>query len=147
MTSEILEQNSESSNEIVDLSEKKSNVKKAMRKEFEVKPENIITNIVVWAAKERHPLAMYLMGIFFLGYYKVNPDFEKAVFWFKRAIKYNANKDFGGVEYYLGHCYENGFGIPQDTEKALELYNVAANKKFPINEKIISLLCKRISWM
>eukprot|EP00833_Pecoramyces_ruminatium_P009418 jgi/Orpsp1_1/1183450/evm.model.c7180000085256.1 len=139
MTSEILEQNSESSNEIVDLSEKKSNVKKAMRKEFEVKPENIITNIVVWAAKERHPLAMYLMGIFFLGYYKVNPDFEKAVFWFKRAIKYNANKDFGGVEYYLGHCYENGFGIPQDTEKALELYNVAANKKFPKAMKKLSV--------
>ena len=93
----------------------------------------------MWAAKEKHPLAMYLMGIFFLGYYKINPNFEKAVFWFKRAIKYKANKDFGGVEYYLGHCYENGFGIPQNTEKAIELYTTAANKKFPQAMKKLSV--------
>jgi len=82
---------------------------------------------------------MYLMGLFFLGYYKIYPDFEKAVFWFKRAIKYEANKDFGGVEYYLGHCYESGFGIEQDKEKALKLYNISANKKFPKAMKKLSV--------
>ncbi|ORY37729.1 HCP-like protein, partial [Neocallimastix californiae] len=132
MTIEISTQNAENTNKI-------KISKKDMRKEFDVKPSNTITNIVIWAAKERHPLAMYLMGLFFLGYYKVYPDFDKAVFWLKRAIKYKANEDFGGVEYYLGHCYENGFGTRQDIKKALELYNISANKNFPKAMKKLSV--------
>ncbi|OUM67724.1 hypothetical protein PIROE2DRAFT_58593 [Piromyces sp. E2] len=141
MTSEAIEQQQqiEKENDKFNVSDNKSDKKRLISKEYELEPANIITNIVSWAAKEKHPLAMYLMGIFFLGYYKVNPDFEKAVFWFKRAIKYRANKNFGGVEYYLGHCYENGFGIAQDTSKALELYTTAANKKFPQAMKKLSV--------
>jgi len=146
MTSETIEQQQTQqseqtvqANENINLLKKKLEKKRLMEKEYEIEPANIITNIVSWAAKEKHPLAMYLMGIFFLGYYKVNPNFEKAVFWFKRAIKYRANKNFGGVEYYLGHCYENGFGIAQNTSKALDLYTTAANKKFPQAMKKLSV--------
>lgn len=48
-------------------------------------------------------------------------DYIKAVEWFTKA----ANRCIE-ARYYLGVCYEQGFGIEKDLTKAMECYNIAA---------------------
>lgn len=46
------------------------------------------------------------------------------------AVKYYkeaADMDIDIAQYSLGYCYENGWGIVKDMEKALEYYHKAAD--------------------
>lgn len=73
------------------------------------------------AAKQGHCEALKGLGLLNIEYLK---DYEKAVDCFQQAI------DKGDAEayFYLGLCYENGYGVDKDPVKAAELYEVAADK-------------------
>ena len=53
-------------------------------------------------------------------------DDAEAVLWFEKAIEKGNN---GNGNNWLGWMYENGKGVPQDYEKAVELYKKAADTK------------------
>lgn len=62
-------------------------------------------------------------------------DFEKAVFWLKKA----AAKRDSFAQYYLGLCYENGTGVEQDLQKAVALYRRSAECECPQAEAVYAL--------
>lgn len=49
---------------------------------------------------------------------------------FKRYIK-AAQQGYAAAQYVLGVCYENGFGVKQDKQKAIEWYTKAAEQGYP----------------
>lgn len=55
-------------------------------------------------------------------YFTSKQDYGKAVECFRRAVE----KGDARALYYLGLCYEEGQGVPQDKEKAIKLYRKAA---------------------
>ncbi len=55
-------------------------------------------------------------------------DFEEAIKWFKAGIE----KGNPACINYLGLAYETGKGVPQDHSEAFRLYNLAAEKNYPL---------------
>ncbi len=75
------------------------------------------------AAFHKFPPAQYAVGMdFWNGSSKVDKDYVRAVTWLKNAAKMGHH----GSYYQLGVAYENGFGIEQDTEKAIMCYKLAS---------------------
>ena len=56
-----------------------------------------------------------------------NGEYEESV----RIWTIHANKGNAVSEYNLAVCYENGHGVDQDINKAIELYRKSANKRHP----------------
>ena len=52
-------------------------------------------------------------------------DYATAAKWYKKAIETNPN--LGSAYCNLGYCYEFGYGVEKDYNKALELYEKSAN--------------------
>ena len=51
-------------------------------------------------------------------------DFNEAVKWFRKAAEQGEYIS----HYYLGLCYENGEGVPQDKAEAVKWYRKAAEQ-------------------
>lgn len=55
-------------------------------------------------------------------------DFEKAVEYFKRSIEIGNEMAW----FYLGYCYENGYGVKADQNRAIEYYKKAVEYDIPL---------------
>lgn len=65
--------------------------------------------------------AMYLLGDKYYSGYKIEQDYDLAMFYFRMAARFNYSK----AEFNIGKMYENGFGIIKSYEKAIEWYKLA----------------------
>lgn len=74
---------------------------------------------------------MYIMGLFFLGYYKCTPDHRKAFYWLKKA----AFQKHADATYQVGYCYEYGIGITPDETEAIRWYHEAGRLHYYLAEK------------
>jgi len=99
--------------------------------EYNVQPKTYISEAVVWAAKQGNLDAMYVMGLFFLGYYKCIPDHKKAFYWLKKA----AFQHQCDATFQVGHCYEYGIGVTPDKTEAIRWYHEAGRLHYYLAEK------------
>lgn len=85
---------------------------------------------IVQSVQEGDPESQYLLGICYLEGYFVSKDYGEAFKLFSAA----ANKNIDLAKYWLGRCYEEGWGIasqmelPQSKEIMAMRYYKAANK-------------------
>ncbi|ORX80014.1 HCP-like protein [Anaeromyces robustus] len=98
---------------------------------YNVQPKTYISETVKWSAKKGNVDAMYVMGLFFLGYYRCTPDHRKAFHWFKEAA-YQGNSD---AAYQVAHCYEFGIGIASNETEAIRWYHEAGRRHYYLAEK------------
>jgi len=98
---------------------------------YEVQPKTYISETIVWSAKHGNVDAMYIMGLFFLGYYKCISNYKKAFYWLKKA----ASKDHIDAMYQVGYCYEFGFGVTSDDSEAIHWYHEAGKHNYYLAEK------------
>lgn len=66
--------------------------------------------------------AMYLLGDKYYSGYKIEQDYDLAMFYFKMAARFN----YGRAEFNIGKMYEEGLGIIKSSEKAIEWYKLAS---------------------
>jgi len=98
---------------------------------YNVQPKSYISETVKWSAKNGNVDAMYVMGLFFLGYYKCITDHRKAFHWFKEAAHHECNV----AAYQVAHCYEFGIGVIPDEREAIRWYHEAGRRHFYLAEK------------
>ncbi|KAG4094661.1 HCP-like protein [Neocallimastix lanati (nom. inval.)] len=98
---------------------------------YEVQPRTYISEAVGWSAKHGNVDAMYIMGLFFLGYYKCTPDHRKALYWLKEA----AFRQHSDATYQVAHCYEFGIGVDIDETEAIRWYHEAGRLNYYPAEK------------
>jgi len=98
---------------------------------YNIQPKTYLSESVIWAAKEGNVDAMYVLGLFLLGYYKCTPDHRKAFYWFKEA----AYKEHPEAAYQVAHCYEFGIGVNQDEREAIRWYHEAGRRNQYYAEK------------
>lgn len=89
---------------------------------------------VVWlmqAAEAGVPNAFMTLGSLYLTGQKISADPEKSYYWYNRAFQFHekeaANGNIKSINS-LAFLYENGFGVKEDDQKAIDLYKVAAKK-------------------
>lgn len=73
-------------------------------------------------AKNGFPYAQYHLGLSI--WMDVNPDYEKATSWFKKALKVG----FPLPSYLMGLAYFNGQGVEIDYKKSFDCFVIAADK-------------------
>ena len=56
---------------------------------------------------------------------EIKPDYVASVKWLKKS----AEQDYPLAQYYLGQCYENGWGVEKNYEEAFHLYKAAAESE------------------
>ena len=66
--------------------------------------------------------AMYFLGDKYYSGYKIEQDYDLAMFYFKMAARFN----YGRAEFNIGKMYEEGLGIIKSSEKAIEWYKLAS---------------------
>lgn len=66
--------------------------------------------------------AMYLLGDKYYSGYKIEQDYDLAMFYFRMAARFN----YGRAEFNIGKMYEDGLGIIKNYEKAIEWYKLAS---------------------
>ena len=66
--------------------------------------------------------AMYLLGDKYYSGYKIEQDYDLAMFYFRMAARFN----YGSAEFNIGKMYEDGLGIIKNYEKAIEWYKLAS---------------------
>jgi TPR repeat protein len=73
-----------------------------------------------------------LGDIFKDGLLGLEKDYNKAFYWYKKAIESDFHGDgtrdeygYGHAEYGLGTMYEQGLGVPKDLKKAFDLFHAA----------------------
>lgn len=66
--------------------------------------------------------AMYLLGDKYYSGYKIEQDYDLAMFYFRMAARFN----YGRAEFNIGKMYEEGLGIIKSYEKAIEWYKLAS---------------------
>lgn len=66
--------------------------------------------------------AMYLLGDKYYSGYKIEQDYDLAMFYFRMAARFN----YGRAEFNIGKMYEDGLGIIKSYEKAIEWYKLAS---------------------
>jgi len=76
------------------------------------------------AAEDGNAKAQYNIGMCFENGYGVDPDYSKAVYWYRKAAE-QGNAD---ALYSFGKCYEKGYGISKDFSEAINLYHKAAEQ-------------------
>lgn len=64
--------------------------------------------------------------IYLYGFKEKKIDYNKAVFWLKKA----AAAGIASAIYNLGYCYAKGFGVKMDSQKAWSNYKKAAEKGY-----------------
>ena len=55
-------------------------------------------------------------------------DAAKAVLWYRKA----AEQGIAAAQFYLGDCYENGYGVPKNSAEAIVWYRKAAEKGYAL---------------
>ena len=80
--------------------------------------------------------AQYELGKYYASGSGVIKDYEKAVFWFRKA----AEQGHVGAQFALGVCYENGLGAEKDLKQAEYWYRKAANQDDPEAQKALKSL-------
>ena len=108
---------------------------------IEIGPDNKIKNILQNQAKAEPAMsdevrfyldlatkgsveAEYNLGVCFEHGDGVEQDYERAVYWYKRA----ADRGYDKAQFNLGVCYTNGYGVDKDEEEAVRLYALAAEQ-------------------
>lgn len=84
-------------------------------------------------------MAYFLLGMLYLGGEDFEKDEKKAVDCFTRARE--LHDPDGGAICALAQCYENGIGVDEDAEKAMELYKEAANRGNAEAQRHLALEC------
>ena len=70
------------------------------------------------SAEQRHPEAMYRLGVCYYNGKGVTKDFKEAVSWYRES----AEQGDAWGQYYLGQCYKYGNGVAKDYEQAVSWY-------------------------
>jgi septal ring factor EnvC (AmiA/AmiB activator) len=85
---------------------------------------NYQTALKVWMdqANGGNAEAQNYVGEIYLKGLGIEPDYDMAAVWFKKAAAQNFNR----AKINLGHLYEQGLGVAQDRTRALNLYREAA---------------------
>jgi predicted nucleic acid-binding Zn-ribbon protein len=85
---------------------------------------NYQTALKVWMdqATAGSAEAQNYVGEIYLKGLGIEPDYDMAAVWFKKAAAQNFNR----AKINLGHLYEQGLGVAQDRTRALNLYREAA---------------------
>ena len=86
------------------------------------------------AANSGDILAQYSLGVFYLKGYDIEQDYNKAIYWFKTAVK----QDHALSQYSLARCYQEGLGVEKDYVAAAKLFERAAEQGNKMSQKIIS---------
>ena len=75
------------------------------------------------SAEQQDVEAMYRIGmIYFSGELGQQPNIEKALEWFLKASEqFHVDATFN-----IGYCYEHGYGVARDNEKAIHYYKKAS---------------------
>lgn len=84
--------------------------------------------ILEYFAKQGNSEAQVNLGAYYVHSAK---DYKKGLYWVKKSIEQGNPKG----EIMLGIMYENGNGVEQNDDKALECYRKAAYYKDDYNEK------------
>lgn len=71
-------------------------------------------------------------------YYSRNKDYDKAIMYLKKSLKYPNRTDDGKIEFTIGLCY----AAKRDNTNACEFLKIAADKNYPRSKEISSKLCK-----
>ena len=66
--------------------------------------------------------AMYFLGDKYYSGYKIEQDYDLAMFYFRMAARFN----YGKAEFNIGKMYEEGLGIIKSYKKAIEWYKLAS---------------------
>lgn len=66
--------------------------------------------------------AMYFLGDKYYSGYKIEQDYDLAMFYFRMAARFN----YGRAEFNIGKMYEDGLGIIKSYEKAIKWYKLAS---------------------
>lgn len=79
------------------------------------------------SVEEGHEEACIELGLLYLfGEPEVNRNYEKAFELFNKA----SDKGFAKAQFYLGECYEFGYGITKDIEEAIKYYKKSSNQNY-----------------
>ena len=93
--------------------------------------KNVSKTIELWefAAKEGDGVRMELANLYCAGI-EFEPDYEKAVYWWKKAahLDYDPDRGFPEARYELGVCYYEGKGVEKDIQKAIEYFDLAIDE-------------------
>lgn len=85
------------------------------------------------AAKQNHVEAQYVLDTFFTEKSFVPKSIEEAEIRFSDALEnytkiQNDAKEKAQLEFTLGNCYYQGYGVPVDIKQAIHFYSLAADK-------------------
>lgn len=83
---------------------------------------NNIIKLYEEAINNNNYKAMYLLGDKYYSGYKIEQDYDLAMFYFRMAARFN----YGRAEFNIGKMYEEGLGIIKSYEKAIEWYKLAS---------------------
>lgn len=90
---------------------------------YAVKDPALAVKWTVMAAKSGYDLAQNKLGfLYFYGNSAIKRDDVQSTYWYqKSALQGNVT-----AQVVMGQCYEEGMGIPQNTQKAIYWYKIAA---------------------
>lgn len=74
-----------------------------------------------------NPHAQVVVGCYYMNGDGVEKNYEKGVYWLKRSLTED-NQDIARAYNNLGHCYEHGYGVPQNDSIAFVYYHRAADR-------------------
>lgn len=70
--------------------------------------------------------AMYFLGDKYYSGYKIEQNYDLAMFYFRMAARFNYNK----AQFFIGYMYENAYGVSCNYEKAIYWYKLAASNGY-----------------
>ena len=86
-------------------------------------------------AEQGNVEAMHLLGrVYHLGNDEVEPNYVKAIQWYKKAV----DLDYERSMHNLGLCYLHGTGVEPDAIMALNYFRQAANKDLILSIELLS---------
>ena len=83
---------------------------------------NSIIKLYEDAINNNNYKAMYFLGDKYYSGYKIEQDYDLAMFYFRMAARFN----YGRAEFNIGKMYEDGLGIIKSYEKAIKWYKLAS---------------------
>lgn len=92
----------------------------------EPKPNDTAQRLMAKAGKGDAASQVELGTLYINGALGLPKDYKKATHWFRKA----AAAQYPAGSHHLGYCHEKGLGVDQDMDRAIELYQTAADQGF-----------------
>lgn len=88
--------------------------------------QNYLSNLFEREEKTQEPMVQFLIGRCYLHGFCTEPNLERAIGWFKEAVRSNS----AFAAHTLGYLYETGNGVNKDIDMAIDLYKIAGERGF-----------------